>query len=417
MKSVVVRYQELAIKGKNRPWFVDRLKRNLEIATMGLDVTRVRKVMGRVELVLGRDASWDALRERLATVTGVANFSQAGRTTSDLQTLGAAILADLGDRAPQSFRIAARRSDKRYPIPSPEIERRLGSIVHLARGWPVNLSTPDFTIHVEVMKDYAFYAFEKLRGAGGLPAGVSGRVACLLSGGIDSPVAAWRMIRRGCRAQLIHFHGYPFQSPASQEKARELAQVLTRFQLRSRLYLVPFGDVQRRVTVDAPAPIRVVLYRRLMLRIAERLAGWEGATALVTGDAVGQVASQTLENLVAIGSAATLPIFRPLIGMDKEEVVADAQRLGTYGISIRPDEDCCRLFVPAHPLTRASKDEVDTAEASLPIADLIDQAVNATLVERFSWPVVQSRFPRRGSATADPSSITKAQRREDAQRD
>lgn len=386
MKSVVVRYQELAIKGKNRPWFVDRLKRNLELATIGLDVTRVRKVMGRLELVLGRDASWDALRERLSTVTGVGNFSQAGRTSSDIETLGAAIVSDLGDRAPRSFRIAARRSDKRYPIPSPEIERRLGSVVHLARGWPVNLSTPDFTIHVEVMKDYAFYAFEKLPGAGGLPAGVSGRVAVLLSGGIDSPVAAWRMIRRGCRAQLVHFHGYPFQSPASQEKARELAQVLTRFQLRSRLYLVPFGDVQRRITVESPAPIRVVLYRRLMLRIAERLAGWEGATALVTGDAVGQVASQTLENLVAIGSAATMPVFRPLIGMDKGEVVADAQRLGTYEISIRPDEDCCRLFVPAHPLTRASQDDVDAAEASLPIADLIDQAVNATTVERLRWP-------------------------------
>jgi thiamine biosynthesis protein ThiI len=416
MKSVVVRYQELAIKGRNRPWFVDRLKRNLEIATAGLDVTRVRKVMGRLELVLGRDASWDAVRERLRTVTGVANFSQAGRTSSDLDTLGAAIVADLGDRAPTSFRVAARRSDKRYPVTSPEIERRIGSVVHLARGWPVRLSAPDLTIYVEVMKEYAFYAFEKRPGAGGLPAGVSGRVACLLSGGIDSPVAAWRMIRRGCRVQLIHFHGYPFQSPASQEKARELARALTRYQLRSCLYLVPFGEVQRRITVDAPAPIRVVLYRRLMLRIAERLAGWEGATALVTGDAVGQVASQTLENLVAIGSAATMPVFRPLIGMDKEEVVADAQRLGTYEVSIRPDEDCCRLFVPAHPLTRTTPAEVAAAEASLPIADLVDQAVEAVVVERFSWPVVQSRFPRKGSAIAEASSITKTQRREDAPR-
>jgi thiamine biosynthesis protein ThiI len=386
MKSVVVRYQELAIKGKNRPWFVDRLKRNLELAAAGLDVTRVRKVMGRVELVLGREASWEAIRERLSTVTGIANFSQAGRTSSDLETLGAAIVGDLGGRAPRSFRISARRSDKRYPIPSPEIERRIGSIVHVARGWPVNLSAPDLTIHVEVMRDYAFYAFEKLPGAGGLPVGVSGRVACLLSGGIDSPVAAWRMIRRGCRAQLIHFHGYPFQSPASQEKARDLARVLTRYQLRSRLYLVPFGDLQRRITVDAPAPIRVVLYRRLMLRIAERLAGWEGAMALVTGDAVGQVASQTLENLVAIGSATRMPVFRPLIGMDKEEVVADAQRLGTYEISIRPDEDCCRLFVPAHPLTRATTQDVDSAEASLPLAALIDDAVGATVVERVRWP-------------------------------
>ena len=384
MKSVVVRYQELAIKGKNRPWFVDRLKKNLLVATTGLDVTRVRKVMGRLELVLGRDTAWESVRERLAYVTGVANFSQAGRTASDLDTLGAAILRDLGDRTPQSFRIAARRSDKRYPIPSPEIERRLGSIVHVARGWPVNLSSPDFTIHVEVMRDYAFYAFERVPGPGGLPVGVSGRVACLLSGGIDSPVAAWRMIRRGCRAQLIHFHGYPFQSSSSQEKARALAQVLTRYQLRSRLYLVPFGEVQRRVTVEVPAPLRVVIYRRLMLRIAERLAGWEGATALVTGDAIGQVASQTLENLVAVGAAATMPIFRPLVGMDKDEVVADARRLQTYEISILPDEDCCRLFVPPRPSTRATRAEAEAAEAGLPLDELVEHAIQATVVERIT---------------------------------
>ena len=390
MKSVVVRYQELAIKGKNRPWFVDRLKKNLQLATVGLDVTRVRKVMGRVELVLGRDASWETIRERLAHVTGVANFSQAGRTTSDLDALGAAILGDLGDRAPRSFRIAARRSDKRYPIPSPEIERRLGSIVHLARGWRVNLSSPDLTIHVEVIRDYAFYAFDKVPGPGGLPAGVSGRVACLLSGGIDSPVAAWRMIRRGCRAQLIHFHGYPFQSTASQEKARELAQVLTRYQLRSRLYLVPFGEVQRRATLEVPAPLRVVVYRRLMLRIAERLAGWEGASALVTGDAIGQVASQTLDNLVAVGAAATMPLFRPLVGMDKDEVVADAKRLGTYPISILPDEDCCRLFVPAHPSTRATRAEAEAAEAALPLDELVEHAVQQTVVERIT-PSYSSR--------------------------
>jgi thiamine biosynthesis protein ThiI len=254
----------------------------------------------------------------------------------------------------------------------------------------VNLSSPDLTIHVEVMRDYAFYAFDKVPGPGGLPAGVSGRVACLLSGGIDSPVAAWRMIRRGCRAQLIHFHGYPFQSTASQEKARELAQVLTRYQLRSRLYLVPFGEVQRRATLEVPAPLRVVVYRRLMLRIAERLAGWEGASALVTGDAIGQVASQTLDNLVAVGAAATMPLFRPLVGMDKDEVVADAKRLGTYPISILPDEDCCRLFVPAHPSTRATRAEAEAAEAALPLDELVEHAVQHTVVERIT-PSYSSR--------------------------
>ena len=405
MKSVIVHYHELALKGRNRPWFVDRLKRNLRVATADLDVERVRTLMGRIELVLGPEGRWEEVQARLETVCGVANFSWAGRASSDLDALGAAILADLGDRAPASFRVAARRSDKRYPIPSPEIERTLGARIKSERGWAVNLGAPELTVHVEVLNERAFYFFGKQRGVGGLPVGVSGRVACLLSGGIDSPVAAWRMIRRGCRAQLIHFHGYPFQSTASQDKVRLLAEFLTRYQLRSRLYLVPFGEVQRQVVVSVPAPIRVVIYRRLMLRIAERLALWEGARVLVTGDSVGQVASQTLENLTAIDSASTLPVFRPLVGMDKEEVVADAQRIGTYATSILPDEDCCQLFIPRNPLTRATRDEVDAAEASLPLADLIELAVSGASVEDFRWPMVESTALRHNARRAD--TITK----------
>ena len=390
MNSVVVHYQEIALKGRNRPWFIERLVRNIRAATDDLDVRRVQAVMGRIELVLGPGADWNLIRERLRTLFGIANFSKAGEAPSDLQTLGTAILGDLGDVEPESFMVAARRSDKRYPIPSPAIEQELGARIKAARGWNVNLRRPAFTVHVEVLRDRAFYYFDKQQGAGGLPTGVSGRVACLMSGGIDSPVAAWRMMRRGCRAQLIHFHSYPIVSAVSQEKARRLAEVLTRYQQRTRLYLVPFGEVQQRVLIAVPAPLRVLVYRRLMLRIAERLARWEGARALVTGESVGQVASQTLENLTAIGTATTLPVFRPLIGMDKEEMTADAQRIGTYEISIVPDEDCCQLFTPRAPATRATIASVDAAEASLPVAELIDMAVRGASVEDFKFPVVQS---------------------------
>jgi tRNA sulfurtransferase ThiI len=400
MKSVIVHYQELALKGRNRPWFVDRLKHNLRAATAGLDVSRVRTLMGRIELVLGPQARWEDVASRLDTVCGIANYSRAGRTSSDLEVLGNAIVADLGDRSPASFRVVARRSDKRYPIESPEIERVLGARIKGERDWAVNLRAPELTVHVAILKDSAFYSFGKHPGVGGLPVGVSGRVACLLSGGIDSPVAAWRMIRRGCRAQLIHFHGYPFQSTASQDKVRTLTRILTRYQLRSRLYLVPFGEVQRQVVVSVPAPIRVVIYRRLMLRIAERLALWEGAQVLVTGDAVGQVASQTLDNLAVIGAATPMQVFRPLVGMDKEEVVADAQRIGTFETSILPDEDCCQLFTPRNPLTRATRDEVDAAEASLPLAELIELAVTGSSVEDFQWPMVESTARRHGARLA-----------------
>jgi tRNA uracil 4-sulfurtransferase len=390
MNSVIVHYQEIALKGRNRPWFIERLVQNLRAATEDLDVGRVHALLGRIELVMGPEADWETLKARLATVFGVANFSKAGCTSSDLTRLGEAILADLGPQEPRSFMVAARRSDKRYPVPSPVIEQTLGALIKLARGWTVDLDEPELTVHVEMLRDQAFYAFEKHRGAGGLPTGVSGRVACLMSGGIDSPVAAWRMMRRGCRAQIIHFHSYPFVSSASQEKARELCRVLTRYQQRTRLYLVPFGEVQRQVVVAVPAPLRVVVYRRLMLRIAERLATWEGSRALVTGDSVGQVASQTLENLTAIAAATTMPVFRPLIGMDKEEVIADAQRIGTYEISILPDEDCCQLFTPRSPATRSTRESVDAAEASLPAAELIDRAVETSVVEDYKYPVVQS---------------------------
>jgi thiamine biosynthesis protein ThiI len=210
----------------------------------------------------------------------------------------------------------------------------------------------------------------------------------LLSGGIDSPVAAWRMMRRGCQTALVHFHSYPFLSRTSQDKVRQLAEVLTRYQLRTALQLVPFGELQRQVTLSVPAAMRVVIYRRLMLRIAERIACRIGARALVTGDVVGQVASQTLDNLAVVGAAATLPVFRPLIAMDKEEIVAAAERLGTYEISIVPDEDCCTLFTPRHPETHASLDNVRQLEAGLPIADMVDAAVAQSVIERLAYPAV-----------------------------
>jgi thiamine biosynthesis protein ThiI len=390
MTSVIIHYQEIALKGRNRPWFVERLLHNLRVATSDLGVQHIRTLMGRIEIVLNREGDWEVLKERLATTFGIANFSKAVHTSSNLDTLGDRILADLGDRDPRSFAIAARRADKRYPISSPEIEQQLGARVKLARGWRVDLSKPELTIHVEVLRDHAFYFFAKARGPGGLPIGVGGRVACLMSGGIDSPVAAWRMMRRGCRAQLIHFHGYPFVSSASLEKARELASVLTRYQHRTRLYQVSFGDIQRRVVVLAPAPLRTIIYRRLMLRIAERLANWEGSRVLVTGESLGQVASQTLENVTVIGRAVTMPILRPLIAMDKEEVIADAQRIGTYDISILPDDDCCQLFSPKAPVTRATASAVDAAEESLPVAELIELGVAGANVEEFKFPMVQS---------------------------
>ena len=388
MTSFVVHYQEIALKGKNRPWFLKRLVRNLRRAVADLDVTEIKTVMGRIEVVLGPTAEPAAVGERIRTVFGVANYSYAGRAPQDLDAIAAAILQDLGDRTCASFRVSARRADKRFPMLSPEIEREIGGRIHEARGWKVDLTHPELTIHIQMLTRDAFYYFGKERGSGGLPTGTAGRVTCLLSGGIDSPVAAWRMMKRGCDVTFVHFHSYPILSRASQEKARQLVELLTRYQQKSRLYLVPFGDIQQQVLLTVPGPMRVVVYRRLMLKIAERIARSRRAQALITGDAVGQVASQTLENLAVVGHVATLPLFRPLIGMDKEEIVDDARRLGTYPVSIIPDQDCCTLFTPRNPQTKSRLHEIERAEALLHIDELVEKVVAEAEVVDFEFPVV-----------------------------
>jgi tRNA uracil 4-sulfurtransferase len=390
MQSIVIHYQEIALKGKNRPWFVARLVRNIREATKDLDVRDVRALQGRIELVLGESTAWETARDRVSTVFGIGNFAKAGRAPLDMDMIAAAILKDLGPEDPPSFRLSARRSDKRFPMTSPEIEREVGGRIKEARGWHVDLSNPALTIHVEALSHDAFYFFGKERGAGGLPVGASGKVACLLSGGIDSPVAAWRMMRRGCRVVFVHFHSYPILSRASQEKARELARLLARYQYHSRLMLVPFGEIQQRVVLAVAPPLRVVIYRRLMMRIAERLARLNRAQALITGEVVGQVASQTLENMANIDTVTSMPVLRPLVGMDKEEITAEAVRLGTYPVSIIPDQDCCTLFTPKHPATKAKRHDVERAEEGLPIDEIVQQAVSAAVVEHFSFPDIKS---------------------------
>jgi thiamine biosynthesis protein ThiI len=394
MNSVVVHYQEIALKGRNRPWFIARLVRNIKTATRDLDVTRVATKMGRIEIMLGGPDAWPPVAERLRHVFGIANFSRAALVPLDIDGIASAILEDLGDMRVSTFRVSAKRADKRFPLTSPQIEREVGGRIKEAKGWTVDLDEAEFTIHVEALTGEAFYHFGKEAGPGGMPTGVSGRVVALLSGGIDSPVACYRLMKRGCRVIPVHFHSYPILSRASQEKVRELTAVLTRYQQFTRLYMVAFGEIQQQVMLSVAPPLRVVIYRRLMLRIAQGIAEKAHAGALVTGDVIGQVASQTLENMATIGSVSTLPVFRPLIGMDKDEITAEAQRLGTYPISIIEDQDCCQLFTPKHPATKARPNDIARAEAALPIDDFVRQAVESAVVEDFNYPGAPARSVR-----------------------
>jgi thiamine biosynthesis protein ThiI len=250
----------------------------------------------------------------------------------------------------------------------------------------VDLEHPELTLWVEVLRDRILLSFEKHAGPGGFPVGSSGRVMALLSGGIDSPVAAWRMMKRGCRVVLAHFHAFPLQDRSTIDKTRELARILTRWQFRSRLLLIPFGPVQQTVVAACPAPLRVVLYRRFMMRIAEAQARRYRTRALVTGESLGQVASQTLDNMVVIDEAARGAVLRPLVGMDKEEITIQARRIGTFDVSTLPDQDCCQLFVPRHPATAARREDVERAEEALDVAGLVATASEGTVEERFEFP-------------------------------
>lgn len=407
MESVLVHYQEVALKGRNRPWFIDRLAAGLRAATADLDVTRVRPLMGRIELQLGPAARWPAVRERLGRVFGVANFARAGNAGREVDEIAGAILRRLDEPAAgadrvASFRVRASRADKTYPLTSPAVEREVGGRIKAATGWRVDLDAPDLAVGVEILPDRVFYTLGKEPGPGGLPTGTSGAALCLLSGGIDSPVAAWRLMKRGCRVRFVHFHAYPILSRASLDKALELTELLTRHQLRSRFYSIRFGEIQRTIVLSAPPPLRVVLYRRMMMRIAERVAGACGAKALVTGESVGQVASQTVENLAVINHGVGLPVLRPLIGSDKEEITREARRLGTYPVSIVPDQDCCTLFVPRRPATRARREDVERAERNLPVADLVDRAAAEAERRDFSFPPPAGPVPEGGAGAEAP---------------
>src|SRR5919106_1346034 len=383
MDSVLIRYHEIALKKGNRQYFTELLKRNLLAAVKDLGAKEIRSLPARLLLTFKNDIDPSITVQRIGSVFGVANFSLVERTARDIDALRSRILESINGTHFSSFRIETQRGDKTFPLTSPEINRQLGAAVKEKSGARVDLMNAEFTVTVEILPRDAFFGFNKIPGAGGLPVGASGRLISLISGGIDSPVAAYRMMQRGCRVIFVHFHGAPYQDNTSQEKVRQLVKILTRHQFLSRLYLVPFGEIQRQIVAAVARPLRVILYRRMMLRVAEGLARREKAKALVTGESLGQVASQTLDNMAVIQQAATVPILRPLVGMDKQEIIDQARRIGTFDISSIPDQDCCQLFVPKHPATKASVTEVATVERGLELSALIQLGLENAAIENF----------------------------------
>lgn len=368
---VVAHYHEIGLKGGNRSYFERTLANNIRSA-LGDECLKVRVISGRLLVELKAGAPADPLRK----VFGLSSFSPAISVKPTLEDMTAAALqiADVDRFA--SFQVRARRGNSSFPERSQIVNEVVGQAIKDHTGARVDLSSAEWTCYIELVEDMALLYSERIEGPGGLPVGTSGKVLALLSGGIDSPVAAWQIARRGANVDFIHFHGQPYSDPSSARQATRLVAQLKQWVRKSSLWMVPFGEIQSRIVTAAPQELRIVLYRRMMMRIAETIAYKSGSQALVTGESLGQVASQTLPNLMATNEVVLrLPVLRPLIGFDKLQIEAIAKDIGTYDISIEPHQDCCVLFIPRRVTTAARPAALVRAEQDLDLEDLLKQGV------------------------------------------
>ena len=377
---IICHYSEIALKGKNRIYFEKQLKENikyqLDVFSPDL-IVAIRRLRGRflIELTeLGRN-SLVQIEEILINVFGLAYFAFAYKSEPDLDKIKSDSLELMQKTEYATFRVTARRIDRRFLFTSQQINEEVGAEIFTKLSKKVSLNFPEATCFIDVLNEGTFIYLNKIQSVRGLPVGVSGRVVVMLSGGIDSPVAAYYALKRGMRVIYVHFHSVPLVSEASVEKVRDTVELLKKYQPKSKLYLVEFADTQQQILVHCNEKLRVVLYRRYMMKISEKIAELEHAKAIYTGEALGQVASQTIENITVVEDSVKLPIMRPLIGFDKIEIIDKAIEIGTYNISILPHEDCCTLYVPKHPATKARLIDVQRDEAALDSETLIAEAL------------------------------------------
>lgn len=387
---LVVHYHEIALKGRNRNVFVQRLARNLRKTFQDMGRVSVRTLFGRVVATVDTDDA-EEVHRRMPGVFGVANYSVVEQVPQDFDEMCRAAWRQVEEASSaRSFAVRCRRPDKNFPKGSLEVEREVGASIWRAardtgRELKVDLTNPELTVMLEIVNKVVLVSGEKRPGPGGLPVGTGGKLVGLLSSGFDSPVACWNMMKRGAEVVLCHFHSHPYTNRASIDNCRALAERLTRFQYRSRLYLVGFAPVQEEILSLTPSELRMILYRRSMVRIAMAVARRERAEALLTGESLGQVASQTLTNLSVIDQAATVPILRPLIGADKEEIMSRARQIGTYDLSAQPYEDCCSLMVARHPATHARLEDVLRLEEAMELAALEEAALAEAEIVDLKW--------------------------------
>lgn len=390
----LVSYHEIGLKGRNRTAFERRLRDNLDAALDGLPVKATERVASRLAVSVSDPTRLEEVAGRIARVPGVGSVALSHRVTQDPAEMERAALEALSECGSyDSFRVEAKRSNTNYAETSLEMNVRIGAFIGQATGVRVDLSRPDATVGVTVTQGDAYVFTRRIPGVGGLPVGSAGTVVSLLSSGIDSPVATWRMMRRGAVAVGVHFSGRPQVSADSERLVARIGEVLELSGGLGRIYVVPFGDLQKEVSLECPPDLRVIMYRRLMIKVAEAVAAVERGRALVTGESLGQVASQTLDNIAAVDDAATLPVLRPLVGSDKLEIMAEARVLGTYELSIEHAPDCCTLFMPRNPETHAKLAAVRAAWERLDIERMVADALAALEWIDFKCPAY--RPPKR----------------------
>lgn len=375
--NIICHYSEITLKGKNRPFFEKKLQENIKksLNRAGVDFLAVERLPGFILVRLPKRINYKNAAASLESVFGVANFSFALESEKEIEKIEKTALEILKEKNFETFKIITKRADKNYPLKSIEVSRRVGAFIVSKLGKKVDLHNPEAVVFIKILPKQTFIYDQKIKGPGGLPVSSSGRAVVLLSSGIDSPVASFLTMKRGVKLIFIHFHSYPYITKDSINNVKELVKILNKFQFESKIYFVPFAETQKQIVFAVPESLRVIVYRRFMMRIAQKIAEKERASAIVTGESIAQVASQTLENIKTIEESVSYPIFRPLIGFDKEEIINLAKKIGTYEISARPCEDACTLFMPPQPSTRADIQEVKKAENSLPIKEMVKKVI------------------------------------------